>query len=585
MQKISANGKIWSVKESNSTYENAAQQQYGISNLLAKLLYHKSVNLEEIPDFLDPKLKNLMPNPSVLLDMDKAVNRIFEAIKLNQKIAIYGDYDVDGASATAILTKYFNALNIQPQIYIPDRTKEGYGVNTAALLNLRAGSVDLVITVDCGVTAFEPIGEAKKSGLDVVVIDHHLSETTYPEAVAIVNPNRFDDNSGLNNLCASGVSFLLLVALNRKLRAENFFNNFHEPDIISLLDLVALGTVCDVMSLTGLNRAFVSQGLKIMAQRKNKALAEIADVAGQNKKPDVYALGFIIGPRINASGRIADCSLGAKILSSQDEIFIKENAKLLNELNKERQEIEKKILQEAIKQAEKQDYKANPLILVSSEKWHQGVIGIVAGRLKEVFNKPCAVIAIADGVGKASARSVSGIDFGSSIVNARNAGLLISGGGHKAAAGFTVAADKIDELYNFLCSEFAIPYEKYASNKISEADLTLKISSLNLDLINEMEKLAPFGNGNSEPLVILDDVKIVKIKIVGEKHLQVYLTESGLARNSATIKAVCFNAVGNKIGDYIEAAYMKNASVVGKIRKNFWNGTENIEFLIDDVVV
>lgn len=583
--KLSAKGKYWRVANANDGYVQTAMQQYGISNLLARLLFHKSVLIEEIPDFLEPKLKNMLPSPEVLKDMNKAVERIFAAITNNQKIAIYGDYDVDGASATAILTKYFRAIKIEPTIYIPDRMKEGYGINTEALLGLKKSGVSLAISVDCGVTAFEPIGEAKKAGLDVVVIDHHLSEITYPDAVAIVNPNRLDDVSGLNNLCASGVSFMLLVALNKKLRENNFFQNLPEPDLITLLDLVALGTVCDVMSLTGLNRALVTQGLKILAARKNLAMKEICDVAALNKKPDVYALGFIIGPRINAGGRLGDCSLAAKILASDDENFVKENVKTLNSLNKERQEIEKKIIEEAIEQAEKQNFKANPLIMVHSDKWHQGVIGIVAGRLKEIYNKPTAVIAVYGDVGKASARSVNGIDFGSAVVNARNSGLLIAGGGHKAAAGFTVSKDKISDLYEFLCQQFEKNYSEFANDNQMEAQLNLKVSSINIELMNEIEKLAPFGNGNSEPVIILEDCKIVKMKIVGEKHIQTFISEAGLSRNSAAIKGVCFNCVGNDFGDKIEAALMKNASIVGKMRKNIWNGSETVDFHIDDIII
>ncbi len=582
---LSAKGKYWKIAESNEGYVTTAQQKYGISNLLAKLLFQKSVLIDEIPDFLDPKIKTFLPEPHSLIDMEKAVERVRAAIKAKEKVAIYGDYDVDGASATAILTRYFKAIAVEPVIYIPDRMKEGYGVNTEALKGLYNSGVKLAITVDCGVTAFEPIGEAKKIGLDVVVIDHHLSESTYPEAVAIVNPNRLDCTSGLNNLCASGVSFLLLVALNRKLREAGFFSNIAEPDLFSLLDLAALGTVCDVMTLTGLNRAIVSQGLKILANRKNLGISAICDKAALNRKPDAYSLGFIIGPRINAAGRIGDCSLGAKVLSSGDENFIKESVETLERLNKERQDIEKKIIEEAVKQAEKQNYKSNPLIMVYSEKWHPGVIGIVAGRIKEMFNKPTAVIAISGDEGRASARSVKGIDFGSAVVNARNSGLLLAGGGHKAAAGFTVKKELIHDLYDFLCQQFEKPYTEFSNDNSIEADLALKVSSMNIELANEMEKLAPFGNGNSEPTVIIEDVKLVKTKIVGEKHMQCFISETGLAKNSSTIKGICFNCVGTDVGDKIEASLMKNASILGKIRKNIWNGTETVEFLIDDIVV
>jgi len=582
---VSARGKYWKLADVNENYVNIAMQKYGVSNLLARLLFTKSILPDEIPNFLEPKLKDLLPEPNSLKDMEKAVERIAGAIKTKEQMAIYGDYDVDGASATALLTKYFRALGIEPIIYIPDRMKEGYGLNTAALKGLHDSGVKLVITVDCGVTAFEPIGEAKKFGLDVVVIDHHLSESTYPEAVAIVNPNRIDDTSGLNNLCAAGVSFILLVALNRKLRNDGHFSKMPEPDLISMLDIVALGTVCDVMTLTGLNRALVSQGLRVLATRRNLGITAICDNAKLNRKADVYALGFIIGPRINAAGRIGDCSLGAKVLSSYDTEFVKEATETLERLNKERQEIEKNIIESAMKQAEKQNYKSNPLIMVYSDDWHAGVIGIVAGRIKEKFNKPTAVIAINGDEGKASARSIKGVDLGGAVVNARNAGLLVAGGGHKAAAGFTVKKELIPELYEFLCEQLEKQYLESANDNSVEADLLLKVSSMNIELLNEMDKLAPFGNGNSEPLVIIDDAKIVKMKVVGEKHIQCFVSEAGLARNSATVKAICFNAVGTALGDKIEASLMKNVSILGKMRKNIWNGAETVEFLLDDIVV
>ncbi len=581
----SAKGKYWKIRDYDENYVTAAMQQYGLSHLLARILFGKSVLLEEIPNFLEPKLKKMMPDPYVLKDMPKAVERIINAINNNEKIALYGDYDVDGATSTAILTRFLKSLDSEPLIHIPDRLKEGYGINTEALLKLKEKGAKLIISLDCGVTAFEPISEAKKAGLDVVVIDHHLSSDTFPDAVAIVNPNRFDDVSGLNNLCAAGVCFLLCVALNRKLRENGYFQNHNEPDLLSLLDLVALGTVCDVMTLTGLNRAFVNQGLKIIVHQKNRGIKNLCDIAGLSKKADAYTLGFLVGPRINAAGRIGDCSLGTAILATEDEQFAKETAEILNNLNKDRQEMEKKIIAEAIKQAEAQNYKSNPLIVVYSDDWHPGIIGIVAGRLKEMFNKPAAVIAFSGEVGKASARSVNGIDFGAAIANAKNAGLVVNGGGHKAAAGFTVEKHLMADLYDYLCQQFEKSYNDFANDNHSECDLLIKVSSATIDLINELEKLSPFGNGNPEPLLMLDDAKIVKMKIAGEKHIQVYIAESGLARNSATIKGVAFNSVGTPLGDALEAAHMKNVSLLGKLRKNIWNGNESVEFHIEDMIV
>lgn len=587
--KLSAKGKIWQIKPHNENNSLALKQKFQVSDIVSRILDMKGVNLDTASDFLDPKLKNLLPDPSSLLDMDKAVERIYKAITSNENIVIYGDYDVDGATSSAILRRFFNSINVENKTYIPDRLQEGYGLNTDALLKLKNEGANLVITVDCGVVSFEPISEAKKVGLETIVIDHHLSTEKMPEAVAVVNPNRFDENNNLTNLCAAGVVFLLVIALNRKLKQSNYYqdNNLPEPNILQYLDLVALGTVCDVMTLTGLNRAFVQQGLKIMAQRNNVGINALSEIAELDRKPDVYSLGFIIGPRINAGGRIGNCRLGSDLLSTDCPMTAKEIAEILHKLNAERKDIEAQTLEESEEQIAKIP-EEDQFITISSDNWHPGVIGIAAGRIKDKYEKPTAVIAIdnKDGLGKASVRSVGKIDIGRAIANAKNQGLLLNGGGHKAAGGFTVEKDKIPELHKFLCDQVAEEYKLFKSSNSKQADLCLKTQHLNIDLINEIESLNPYGNGNPEPTVILDNVKCFKMKIYSDKHIAYLVQNDGISTSlGKAIKAISFNVIGTELGDALLAANGKNASIVGKLKKNEWNGNESVEFIINDIIL
>ena len=561
-------------------------QKHGISEFLATLLDKKNIEIEDVEDFLDPKIRTHMPSPYNLQDMGMAVERIFKAINYKEKVVIYGDYDVDGACSSAILKRFLSYVGLDTEIYIPDRIKEGYGINFEALKTLKEhNKADLIISVDCGVTSFEPIAKAKNIGLEVVVIDHHISLEKLPEAIAIVNPNRIDDKSGLNYLCAAGVVFMLLVALNRKLAKEKFYeeNSLVMPELFSYLDLVALATVCDVMSLKGLNRAFVAQGLKIMAQHKKPGIRAICELAMLDREVDVYTLGFIIGPRINAAGRIGDCSLGSKLLSTESEAEAMLIATQLDELNKQRQEEEKIILQEAEAKALELS-EDSPIIFVSSDGWHPGIIGIVAGRLKEKFDKPAVVIGINDGIGKASARSVGAVDIGGAITNAKLEGLLVSGGGHKAAAGFTVEEGKISELNDFLSKLLGSAYQEYAADNDLYADIVLNRRSANLDIFEEMQQLSPFGIGNSEPKVIIEGVKIVAIEEYAGKHLGFYLANSSIVSTGKGLKCVCFNSKNTPIGDVIQQSENKDVSILGKLRKNIWKGNEKLEFFVDDIV-
>lgn len=583
--KLSAKGKLWSLRECDENKALAIKQKFNVSDILARLLAIKDIEIEDIEDFLNPRIRNLLPDPNHLKDMEKAVDRIFSAIKNDENIVIYGDYDVDGATSSAILRRFFDSLEVNNKTYIPDRISEGYGLNTNALTELKQKGADLVITVDCGIVSFEPIAKAKEQGLDVVVIDHHLSTENLPEAFAVVNPNRFDENNELTNLCAAGVVFLLVISLNRKLRDAGFYKDKSEPNIMEYLDLVALGTVCDVMTLTGLNRAYVNQGLKVMSAQRNTGLNALAEIAELDRKPDVYSLGFIFGPRINAGGRVGNCRLGSDLLSTNCPDTAKEIASALDKLNTERQEIEKQTLEEAYNQAESLS-KESPFIMVSNKGWHPGVIGIVAGRLKETYNKPAAVIAFDGSLGKASARSVEKVDIGRAIANAKIKGFLVDGGGHKAAGGFTVEESKLKEFYDFVCNQISDEYLVYSNDNSIKADLCVNLSSLNVGFFEELQKLGPFGNGNPEPRIIIENVKMSNQKIYSDKHICYFMNDASAMGNiGGSVKAISFNVMGTELGDSLLSANGRSASVFGKLKKNEWNGQENIEFIIDDIIV
>ena len=445
----------WQPRAADERVALAMAQQHGISELLAGILAGRGVALDDVPRFLNPTLRDDLPDPFHLLDMDKAVARIMRALNEKQPIAVFGDYDVDGATSTALLHRYFAALGVSITPYIPDRMKEGYGPSVEGFAKLIDAGAQLIITVDCGTLAHAPIAYAASRGVDVMVLDHHLSSGALPDAVAVVNPNRVDETSPLTHLAAVGVTFLLLVALTKKLREAKFFgagslvlgsgtngpsqhpvpSTQHrlEPNLLSLLDLVALGTVCDVMPLTGLNRTLVAQGLKVMAGRRNLGLSVLSDVARLDESPNVYHLGFLLGPRINAGGRVGASGLGVALLTSDDAFAAQHMAEILDTHNAERQAIEAMVSEQAFAAAEAQSNL--PVIMVAAAGWHQGVIGIVAGRLKEKFQRPAVVVSLENGMGKASARSVTGADFGAAVHAALAEALITHGGGHAMAAG------------------------------------------------------------------------------------------------------------------------------------------------------
>lgn len=589
----SPSGYRWQWRKYDARKALHMQQSLGISDLLARLLSARNISYEDAEQFLEPKLKYLMPNPFDFQDMEQAVDRVIAAINSKEKIAIFGDYDVDGATSSALLANYFDDVGANYQIYIPDRQKEGYGPNATALCKLYDAGAKLAITVDCGCVAFDALAQAKEYGLDVVVIDHHICEAKLPSAVAVVNPNRLDESGEYGYLAAVGVSFLFLVALNSKLREAGYFtgNQNKEPNLMRLLDIVALGTVCDVVPLVGLNRALVKQGLKILASRNNTGICSLIDIAEIDEMPSTYHLGFILGPRINAGGRVGESELGSQLLSTKNTQYANEIAQKLERYNRERQAIEQMVLEQAENQINEQIATNNgevPEIIFAYEHgWHEGVIGIVAGRIKEKYNRPTAIITINNdenglAKGKASARSIIGVDLGAAITAARQEGLLLAGGGHAMAAGFSVAEERIGDLHKFLCEYMQAAVVIYGAERSLNIDASIYVQAANEELLEKISQLEPYGQQNSEPRFLLSRVRIIRSNILKDEHVSIMVTDADQASN-ASIKAIAFRVMGKPLGEILtkQGAVI---NLVGKLKMNYWQGRSSVQMIIDDAM-
>jgi single-stranded-DNA-specific exonuclease len=565
----------------------AISQHHGLPDLMGRVLAARDVKLDGVPVFLDPSLKALMPDPSTLRDMDKCAARLADAIETSAPVAIFGDYDVDGACSSALVARFLEHHSTPARIYIPDRIFEGYGPNAAAIETLVKEGAKLIITVDCGTTSFEPLAAAKKLKTDVVIIDHHQADEKLPDVHAVVNPNRQDDISGQGNLCAAGVVFLVLVATTRELRKRKFYGETTEPDLLALLDLVALATVADVVPLTGLNRAYVTKGLAVMHARGNTGLTALADAAGLTQAPTPYHLGFILGPRINAGGRIGDAALGAKLLSTGDQIDAARISALLDRLNKERRTIETAALEEAMAIAEQQ-VEADParaIVIVGAETWHKGIVGLVASRLVERFRRPACVIAWdktgdgSPGEGTASLRSVAGMDLGAAVRAAVSEGLLVKGGGHAMAAGLTLKRERLAAADQFLSAQLAKAASAGATEPTLEIDAALMASGATADVVNLLERAGPFGQGNAQPRFVFPAHRVKFAKIVGGSHVRLVL-EGG---DGGRLEAIAFRAAGQPLGDALMGAGGMPLHVAGHLRRDTWGGREKIELQIDDV--
>ena len=579
MNSLSISGKNWILRKYNQEHLAFIKDNFFLDEITSKLLSIRNIKKEEINSFLNPSIKNFLPNPDILIDMKKSTLRTVELILKKEKIGIFGDYDVDGASSTALLGNYFSQLNLDYEIYIPDRKKEGYGPSIKSFQELIKKKVKTIFTVDCGTVSFEAISYAKKNNIDVIVLDHHQSEIKLPVAYSIINPNRLDDRSNLQYLCAAGVTFMFLVSLNRELRTINWFeeNNIKEPNLMNFLDLVSLGTICDVVPLIGLNRALVKQGLKVLKSKKNLGLKTLLDICKIETNPSVYHLGYMLGPRINAGGRVGRCSHGANLLLNKDPKNTFKLATELDQYNKERQLLEKDLLQKILN--ETSNYLNDPVLILSGSNWHEGVIGIVAARLKDKFNKPVIIISLEGNIGKASARSIVGFDIGSVILAATQEDILLKGGGHKMAGGFSIKVENIERFRNFVFRKFKNINEDLSSKKPLLLDSIISPSAVNIDFYNKVALLSPFGSGNPEPKFIIENVKTINGKIVGEKHIKSVL----IGKDGTTIKSIAFNAVDNDLGGYLIKKNNKTFNIAGKLSLNEWKGQSNVEFIIDDI--
>ena len=581
MNGSSASGKDWISKNYNKETVNFLKDNFNLSEIVSKLIAIRNIKLDEVKLFLNPKIKNLLPNPFVLKDMEKAVDRTIKGIQNKEKIGIFGDYDVDGATSTAILGNYFNEINKEVEIYIPDRKTEGYGPSKKGFEKLISTGSKLIFTVDCGTLSFDTIEFSQKKNTDVLVLDHHQSELKLPKAFSVVNPNRYDDKSNLNYLCAAGVCFMFLVALNKKLRELNWFkkNNINEPNLINYLDLVSLGTVCDVVPLIGLNRAIVSQGLEILKKKSNLGLKTLKNICGIESNLSTYHLGYILGPRINAGGRVGRCSHGANLLLSRDSKEIFKIATELESYNKERKSIESAMLKK-IESTIVIDSN-EPVIILSGHNWHGGIIGIIAARLKEKYNKPTIIISVEKGVGRASARSIVGFDIGTAIISAVQNNILTKGGGHKMAAGFTIEENKIEEFKEFIKKKFSKIQKNLKKTNTLFFDSKISPSALNEDFFLEINSLSPFGSGNPEPRFVIEDLELLKSSIVGQRHIKSLFS----ARDGSVIKSVTFNAIKTNLETYLLSKKRKKINIFGKLSLNEWKGQRNVEFIIDDISV
>ncbi len=581
----SARGFVWRERLEAGGHNLATMisQRHGLPEVLGRILAARGIGVDDVAVTLEPTIKALMPDPSSLVDMDKAAQRIADAIEKREAVAIFGDYDVDGACSSALLRRFLMMHGQDGRIYIPDRIFEGYGPNPGAIETLVKEGARLIVTVDCGVTSFEALGHAKALGADVVVLDHHQADERLPAVDAVVNPNRQDDLSGLGHLCAAGVVFMTLVATARTLRERGYYGKgVPAPDLLSLLDLVALATVADVVPLQTLNRAFVVKGLEVMRQRQNTGLRALLDAAALNQPPTPYHLGFVLGPRINAGGRIGDAALGARLLSIDDETEAAKIAALLDKLNRERKAIETAMLEAATAEADRlvDEDPDLPMVLVGSAEWHKGVVGLVASRLVERFRRPACVIAWEEkGVGTGSLRSIAGVDIGAAVRALTAEGLLVKGGGHAMAAGLTVAADKVDQIKARFAEMLRDTSSAARATTALEIDGALTPAGVSEEFIELVEKAGPFGQGNPAPRFVFPAHRVRFAKVMGEAHLRCTL-EAG---DGSRLDAIAFRAVGQPVGDLLQNSNGMPLHVAGHLRRDTWGGRNRLELQIEDV--
>jgi len=577
----SLSGRVWRERPADAALTRDHQMRHGLSEPLARALAAREVLAEDAAHYLQPTLKALFPDPSSFTDMDRAAEILVDALERKRPMVVFADYDVDGASSAAQLVRWFRAMGHELPIYVPDRMTEGYGPSPAAFKRIRDAGAELVVTVDCGAAAYDAIAHAAEIGLEVVVIDHHLMREDPPKAAAVVNPNRPGCISGQGVLAAAGVTFVLLAALNREARKRGLFEGRAEPDLRQWLDLAALGAVCDVTRLVGFNRALAAQGLKVMSAWKNPGLKALLDVAASKGPATTFHAGFILGPRINAGGRIGRSDLGARLLSTDDPEEARALAEELDALNASRKDVEKQVIDEAIDVIEREsnfDPDA-PVIVVSGDGWHPGVIGIVAGRLRERYRKPVVVIGVdrAADIGKGSGRSQTGVNLGRAVQAAFDEGLLLAGGGHAMAAGLTVRPSAIPELRAFLAERLAAEMVDAAALDAVEIDALVAPGGAGRPLYEEFQRLAPFGPGNPEPMFAIAGARIERPMALRGGHVRFTLVDEA----GGKLKAVAWRAGETDLGRRILAAD-GSLHVAGKLKPDDWQGRESVELEVED---
>ena len=576
----SVTGKNWLFKKYDKNYAKKISETFRFNEFLSKIISIRKIELDQIENFINPTIKKNLPNPNSIRDMDIATYATISHIQNKNIIGIFGDYDVDGATSTAILAKYFKHINQPFELLIPDRIKDGYGPTEKGFDLLIDKGSKLIISADCGTSSFDAILHAKNRNVETIVLDHHQGDIKLPEATAIVNPNQINDKSNLIYLCAAGVCFMFLVALNSKLRNKNWFklNNIIEPDILNFLDLVCLGTICDVVPVIGLNRAIVKQGLKVFGKRKNIGLKTLYDNSKIKNQPNTYHLGYLIGPKINAGGRVGKSSFGAELLISDNQEKVDYLAKELNNFNEQRKKIEFELIQKIENETK---YSKDPILLIQGKDFHEGIIGIAASRIKDKYKKPCIIISVNGKIGKGSARSVFGFDIGSIIISAVQNRILIKGGGHKMAGGFSININNIETFKEFLIKKYNNLGIKNDNLKNLYLHSLILPTALNVEFYKNIEVLSPFGAGNPEPKFIIEDLKLANSNIIANKHIKAIF----YSKSNEVVKTIAFNSVGTVLESYLIKNNKSTMNIAGTLISNYWNGKNNIEFVINDISV
>jgi single-stranded-DNA-specific exonuclease len=571
----SFSGRTWRLRPIDEGAALALSQRFDLPEIAGRILNGRGIGLDDAEGYLDPKLRDFIPDPAHLIGIDAASTRLADAIEDVEPIGIIADYDVDGATSCALLTRHLRALGASVHFDVPDRLDEGYGPNTNAFARLEAQGCQLVVVLDSGTTAFEPLAEAAANGHEVIVVDHHAAEEQLPEALALINPNRLDQESPLGDLAAVGVTFMLCVSLNRTLRERG---KTGLPDLMRWLDLVALGTVCDLVPLTGLNRAFVTQGLQVAARQDNPGLKALAAAAKLKDAPDAGQFGYALGPRINAGGRTGQSSLGAKLLTSDDSETVTTIAAQLDALNHERRRIEKDVLSAAEHQLQSTLTDA-PALVAAGEGWSPGVVGVVASRLVERYHRPAIVIGLDDGTGKGSGRSIKGFDLGAAVIEARQDGLLVQGGGHPMAAGLTIEADKVEAFRTYLEERMARTFGPGLPPPPElQLDADLEVQSLTEVLGDALDRLAPFGRSNPEPRLLIRSAQIHNVRRIGDNHIDAWLA----CPSGARVRAVAFRIADQPLGQALLGAGDRRLQIAGRLKIDTWQGRRRPSFQIDD---